>query len=114
MIATLEASLSAPAALAYHVDRSLDSSIDALVADCCTVGESLDDATDAVVTRVRRIAPTDLSPNASDWEERWRAYYDFYDHAVARTIRSYVECSIQAPCADQVGFDRGERPGGTL
>ena len=35
MIATLEASLSAPAALAYQIDGSLDSSIDALVADCC-------------------------------------------------------------------------------
>lgn len=69
----LEASLCAPAALVYKIDASLDSSIDAVVADCCAAGESLDDATNAVAALVRRIAPTELSPNEKDWEARWRA-----------------------------------------
>jgi hypothetical protein len=92
---TLEASLRAPNALSYQTDSSLDSSIDSLVSACCAMGESLDDATDAVTVLVRRIAPTDLAPAESDWEGRWRAYYEFYDHAIARAIRSYVECANQ-------------------
>lgn len=80
---------------ALRQESALDDSIDALVRDRCDTGASLDDTIDTVSALVRTIAPNDVAPSATDWEERWREYYGFYDHTVAHAIRSYVEYAVQ-------------------
>ncbi|HTI64381.1 MAG TPA: hypothetical protein VL524_12725 [Gemmatimonadaceae bacterium] len=95
MSATLEASLHEPTARRYRADSALDESIDALVRTRRDTGASLDDTVDTVSALVRTIAPNDVEPSSTDWEERWREYFGFYDHTVARAIRSYVEYAVQ-------------------
>jgi len=95
MNAPLEASLHEPHARDYHADSTLDASIDALVRKRRDTGASLDDTIDTISALVRTIAPNDVAPSAMDWEDRWREYYGFYDHTVARAIRSYVEYAVQ-------------------
>jgi hypothetical protein len=95
MIATFEESLHEPSARRYCADSSFDESIDALVRDGRATGASLDDTIDTVSALVRTIAPMDVAPSATDWEARWREYFGFYDHTVARAIRSYVEHAVQ-------------------
>lgn len=95
MKAVLEVSLHGPRPRRYRVDPAFDASIDALVRDRCDTGVSLDDTVDTVSALVRSIAPNDLAPSAMDWEDRWREYFGFYDHTVARAIRSYVEYAVQ-------------------
>lgn len=95
MISAFEESLHEPSARRYCPDASLDESIDALVRDGRATGASLDDTIDTVSALVRTIAPMDVAPSANDWEIRWREYFGFYDHTVARAIRSYVEYAVQ-------------------
>ena len=95
MSTRFETSLHEPRARRYCADTALDESIDALVRDRHDTGASLDDTVDAVSALVRTIAPNDVAPSATDWEDRWRDYYGFYDHTVARAIRSYVEYAVQ-------------------
>lgn len=95
MSATLEASLHEPRCRRYHADPALDESIDALVRDRHDTGASLDDTIETVSALVRTIAPNDVAPTETDWEDCWREYYGFYDHTVARAIRSYVEYGVQ-------------------
>lgn len=76
-------------------DAALDESIDALVRDRRDTGASLDDTIDTVSALVQTIAPNDVAPSATDWEDRWREYFGVYDHSVARAIRSYVEYAVQ-------------------
>ena len=92
MNAVLEASLHDPR---YLADSALDASIDALVRKRHDKGASLDDTIDSVSALVRTLAPNDVAPSAMDWEDRWREYFGFYDHTVARAIRSYVEYGAQ-------------------
>ena len=77
MISAFEESLHEPSARRYCPDASLDDTID------------------TVSALVRTIAPMDVAPSANDWEIRWREYFGFYDHTVARAIRSYVEHAVQ-------------------
>ncbi|HSQ30080.1 MAG TPA: hypothetical protein VLN49_09535 [Gemmatimonadaceae bacterium] len=95
MNSAFEESLHEPSARRYCADLALDESIDALVRDRRATGASLDDTIDTVSTLVRTIAPVDVAPSANDWETRWREYFGFYDHTVARAIRSYVEHAVQ-------------------
>lgn len=95
MNTTLEASLHDPRIQRYCADRAIDESIDALVRDRRDTGASLDDTVETVSALVRTIAPNDVAPSATEWEDRWREYFGFYDHTVARAIRSYVEYAVQ-------------------
>jgi hypothetical protein len=96
MRAALASSFRAPQPRHYRADSAIDASIDALVRNRCNTGASLDDTVDTVSALVRSIAPNDVAPSATDWEDRWREYFGFYDHMVARTIRSYVEYAVQS------------------
>lgn len=95
MMSAFEESLHEPSARRYCADSTLDESIDALVRARRATGASLDDTIDTVSALVRTIAPMDVAPSATDWEVRWREYFGFYDHTVARAIRSYVEHAVQ-------------------
>lgn len=95
MCTTLEASLREPRAHHYRANPALDESIDELVRDRRDTGASLEDAVETVSALVRTIAPNDLAPSATNWEDCWREYFGLYDHTVARAIRSYVEYTVQ-------------------
>lgn len=78
-------------ACAYPIDARIDVLVDSTVMDCIGRTESLDDTVDVVAALVRTTAPTDLAETDPQWEERWRRYFAFYDHAVMHAIRVYVE-----------------------
>ncbi|HWH52060.1 MAG TPA: hypothetical protein VN651_11005 [Gemmatimonadaceae bacterium] len=77
----------------YPIDARIDAFVDSAVANYWEQGETLDDTIDLVAALVRTTAPVGLPETDPDWEVRWRTYFAFYDHAVMRGIRTYVEYS---------------------
>jgi hypothetical protein len=97
MNAILEQFLTLPAVQRFDDDPSFNASLDASARECLATGQSLDDAVENATAIVRRLAPNHIPPSRSDWEAEWRSYFRFYDHAVARTIRAYIDPPVRRP-----------------
>ena len=83
------------ARVAYTFDASLSAAVDAFVAELRCAGESVDDMIDAVSASVRVIRPAGDVSSDGAWERTWRAYFDLYDAAIQRAIRTFVVGSLE-------------------
>lgn len=79
----------------YEIDTRLDEFVDTVVEASWAHHGSVDDTVAAVAELIRTTAPTDLAHTDLQWEPRWRAYFEYYDHALMRAIRSHIELDVR-------------------